>query len=109
MGRDGDRRHRENLFQPPGDARLVQVVGRHFHAHAVADSEPDPAFAHLATDGGEDEVLVVQFDPEHGAGQHGLDAPFYFNVFFFHDGQTDGTENKKGGVRFEPNPARGKS
>ena len=74
----------EVLFQPPGDARLVQIVRRHFHFHAVADGEAHPALAHLAADRGEDEVFVVQFDAEHRSGQHGRDATFDFNVFFFH-------------------------
>ena len=50
----------------------------------VADGEAHPAFAHFAADGGEDEMLVFEFDAEHRAGQHRLDAPFDFNVFFFH-------------------------
>jgi hypothetical protein len=41
--------------------------------------------AHLAADGGEHEVFVVQFHSEHGAGEHELHAAFDFNVFFFHD------------------------
>ena len=77
------RRREENLFQPPSDARLVQIVGRHFHFDAVADGEAHPAFAHFAADGGEDEMLVVQLDAEHRAGQDGLDAAFDFDVFFF--------------------------
>ena len=72
--------------QPPSDAALGQIVGRHFHAHAVASGEADPAFAHLATDGGEDEVLVIELDPEHGAGEDDIHATFYFNVFF-HQGK----------------------
>ena len=77
------RNGRGKLFQPPGDARLVEVVGRHFHFDAVANGEAHPAFAHFAADGGEDDVLVVQFDAEHGSGQNRLDTAFYFNVFFF--------------------------
>lgn len=29
-------------------------------------------------------MLIVEFHPEHRPREHGLDAPFYFNVFFFH-------------------------
>ena len=29
-------------------------------------------------------MLIVEFYPEHRARKHGLDAPFDFNVFFFH-------------------------
>src|SRR5277367_2443228 len=55
------------LFQPPGDARLVEVVGRHLHFHPVSDGEAHPAFAHLAANGGQHEVFVVQFDAKHRA------------------------------------------
>src|SRR6266496_1900059 len=72
------------LFQTPGDPRLGQVVGRHLHFHAVADGQAHPALAHLATDGGEHEVFVVEFDSEHRAREHGLNAALDFNVFFFH-------------------------
>jgi hypothetical protein len=110
---------RRFLPEPPGDARLVQIVGRHFHFHAVADGQAHPAFAHFAADGREDEMLVVQFDAEHRAGQHGRDATFDFNVFFSHEsivepvsngrvipptGRLD-AQNEKGGVRLTPNPA----
>ena len=73
----------EKLFQPPGNARLVEVVGRHFHFDAVANGQAHPAFAHFAADGGEDDVLVVEFDTKHRAGQNGLDPTFDFDVFFF--------------------------
>ncbi len=88
----------EKLFEPPDDARLVEVVGRHLHFHAVAHGQADPAFAHLAANGGEDEVLVVEFDAEHGSGQNGRDATFDFNVFFFHaDKPATGNGN---GIKF---------
>ena len=80
----GQLRSAKRLFQPPGDARFVQVVGRHFHLHAVADGKAHPALAHLAANGGEDEVFVRQFNPEHRPRQHGRNATFDFNVFFFH-------------------------
>jgi predicted urease superfamily metal-dependent hydrolase len=72
------------LFQAPGDARFIQIVRGHFHFDAVAGGEANPAFAHFAADGGEDHVFVVEFDAEHGSRQYGVDAPFYFNVFFSH-------------------------
>ena len=72
------------LLQPPGDACFLQVVGRHLHFHPVADGKTHPTLAHLAADGGQHEVLVFQFHPEHRARQHGHDATFDFNMFFFH-------------------------
>ena len=67
---------------PPNDPRLVEVVRGHFHFHAVADDEADKTFAHFAGDGGEDLVLVVEFDPEHRARQHGQYTPLHLNVLF---------------------------
>ncbi len=72
------------LFQAPDDAGFVQVVGRHLHLDAVTGGEADPAFAHFAGDGGEDEVLVVEFDAEHGPGQNGIHYTFDFDMLFFH-------------------------
>jgi hypothetical protein len=67
---------------PPDDASLVQIVLRHLHFHAVADGEADEAFAHLAGNGRQHLMLVVQFDAKHRSGQHGLDTTFDFYVFF---------------------------
>jgi hypothetical protein len=91
------------LLHAPDDPRLAQIVGRHFHPHAVAYRQADPTLAHLATDRGEDEMLVVEFYPEHGAGQNGFDTPFHFKVLFFTVWPINhGNKNKKGGVRFTP-------
>src|SRR6266496_3304274 len=72
------------LFEAPGDACLAQIVSRHLHFDAVADRQARPALAHFAANRGEHEVFVIQFHPEHRPRQHRLDAPFHFNVFFFH-------------------------
>jgi len=71
------------LPKPPGDSGLVQIVGRHLHLHAVADGEAHPALAHLSTDRREHQMLVVEFDAEHRAGQHRGDTAFHFDVLFF--------------------------
>ncbi len=68
-----------NLLQPPSDTRLVKIVRRHLHFHAIARGQAHPAITHLAADGGEHEVLVVEFHPEHGTGHNGLDTTFHFN------------------------------
>ncbi len=75
---------RDALFEPPGDARFIEIVRRHLHFHAVADGETHPSLAHFATDRGEHEVLVVQLDAEHSPRQHCLHAAFDFNMCFFH-------------------------
>ena len=60
---------RPGSLQSPDNTPFVQIVRGHFHFHAVANRESDPAFAHFSGDGGQDEVLVIQFDAEHGSGQ----------------------------------------
>ena len=61
------------------DARLGEVVGRHFELHAVTIGEADETLAHLAGDVGQDAVFVCEFDAEHGPGEHGGDFAFGFN------------------------------
>jgi hypothetical protein len=58
------------LLQPVNDAGLVEVVGGHFHADAVADGEADEALAHLARDVRENLMFVGQFDAKHRSGEH---------------------------------------
>src|SRR5258706_5172801 len=70
------------LTDAPHDARLVQIVLRHLHLHAITDGETDEALAHLAGNGRQHLMLVVQFDAKHGSRQNGLDATFDFYVFF---------------------------
>ena len=77
---------RRRLPQAPSDAGFVQVVRRHFHFHAIAGGESDPAFAHFAADGGEHHVFIVEFHAEHGSGQYGVNAAFDFDMFFSHSG-----------------------
>ena len=74
----------KTLLQPPDDPGLVQIIGGHLHLHPVAHGEADPAFAHLAAYGGEDDVLVGQLDAKHRAREHGVDAAFDFNGLFLH-------------------------
>ena len=71
------------LFQPPRDAALVEVVGRHLHLHPVADGQAHPPLPHLAADGGQHHMFVLQLDTEHCARQHRGDAAFDFDMIFF--------------------------
>lgn len=93
------------LFQPPSDARLAQVIRRHLHLDAVADGQAHPALAHLSADGRQHEVLVVELDAKQRAGQHGRDATFHFNVFFFHAAGRGLGKNEKAGSG-SPEPRR---
>ena len=77
------------LLQAPDNPAFGQIVGGHLHLDAVADGEADPAFAHFAADRGQDQVFVGKLDAKHRAGEHGVDAAFNFNVFFFHGWQRE--------------------
>ena len=70
--------------QAPRDARFFEIVGRHFHFHAVPGDETDETLAHFAADRGEHHVFIVQFDAEHRSSQHRVNATFYFDSLFFH-------------------------
>jgi hypothetical protein len=70
------------LTNAPDDARLVQIVGGHFHLHTVTDRKPDEAFAHLARNGSQHLMFVIQFDTKHGSRQHGLYTTFDFYMLF---------------------------
>src|SRR5258705_10659559 len=71
------------LAQPPGDARLVQIVRRHLHFYAIAHGEPNPALAHLAANRSQHQVLVVQFHSEHGSRENHRYYAFHFDMVFF--------------------------
>ena len=58
------------LAMPVGDARPVQVVGRHLEVDLVADADADEIFAHFAGNMREHLMAVGQGHPEHRAGQH---------------------------------------
>jgi len=70
--------------QPPNDAGLVQIVGRHFHFHAVADGVAQKAFTNPAGNGGQHEMLVVELDAAGGAGQDDFDGAFHRDGLFCH-------------------------
>lgn len=71
------------LPHPPNDASLVEIVRGHFHFHAIADGQPDPALAHFAADGGQHTMFVLEFDPEHRAGKDLGNLPFHDQMLFF--------------------------
>ena len=68
---------------PVGNARPVQVVGRHLDVDLVADADADEIFAHFAGDVSEHFMAVGQSHAEHRAGQHLRDVSHQFNWLFF--------------------------
>jgi len=72
------------LVQPVDDPRLVDVVRRHLQLHPVSIRQADEALAHFARDMGENGMLVLQRDAEHGSGKHFGDLTFGFDDLFGH-------------------------
>ena len=71
------------LLEAERDSALGEVVGRHFHVHAVAGEDADAVLAHLAGGVGEHFVVIVQLDPEHRIGEQLGHRPRKFNKVFF--------------------------
>ncbi len=68
------------VVEAPGDPALVQIVGRHFHLHLVAHGQPNPtALAHFPGDVRQHFVVVLEFHPEHCAGQNLTDHTHYLD------------------------------
>ena len=72
------------LSQTPGDAGFLEIVGGHFHFHAITGDEADETFAHFSADGGKHHMFIIEFDAEHRPGEYGVDAAFDFYSLFFH-------------------------
>lgn len=67
------------------DARLVEVVRRHFDVHFVAHGNPDEILPHFAGNMGENFVSVGKSDAKHRAWKHlrHISGQFYW-LFFRH-------------------------
>ena len=71
-----------NLGLPESDPRLRQIVGRQLDGHPVAGNDPDKIFPHLAGDGRQHLMLVIEFNAEHRSGENRQDFSLYLNVLF---------------------------
>src|SRR6201999_2454440 len=71
------------LLEAECDAALGEVVGRHFHIHAVSGEDANPVLAHLAGGMRQILVLVVELNPEHCVGQEFMDRPRELDQIFF--------------------------
>ena len=69
------------LTESIDDASFIHIVGRHLQLHPIAGRQADKAFAHLARDMRENEMLVREFHAKHRAGQHGDDLAFQLDRF----------------------------
>ena len=77
--RGGSKRNLVAMLESINDARLAGVVRRHLHFDPVTDREANKAFAHLAGDVRENEMIVRQCDPKHSPGQHGHNCALQFD------------------------------
>tara|TARA_R110002096_G_scaffold187584_15_gene367091 strand:- start:581 stop:1129 length:549 start_codon:yes stop_codon:yes gene_type:complete len=69
------------------DSGLLRVIGRHFDFDPITCNQTDESLTHLAGNVSEDEVLVIQFNSEHGSGKDGMNRSFQFYgiVVFIHN------------------------
>jgi hypothetical protein len=70
------------LFEAIDNPGLVEVVRGHLDFDAITYSEANETLSHFARDMGQNDVLVVEFNAEKGAGQHRVDASLEFEGFF---------------------------
>src|SRR5262249_31008530 len=73
---------RAALLEAVGDAALGEVVGRHLDQDLVTGEHADAVLAHPTRGVGDDFVLVLELDPEHGVGQQFGDDTRKFEDFF---------------------------
>ena len=65
------------------DAPALQIVGRHFNDHPVADTRADAELAHLAGRVGQDFVIIVELHPEVAVRENLGDGTVKFQQLFF--------------------------
>src|SRR4051794_39020748 len=57
------------LPEPVGDPSFAQIIRRHLHPHPVTKGETDKALPHFAGNVREDEMFILELDPEHCSGE----------------------------------------
>ena len=82
MGTLPQREETPRLAQPVGNSSLAQVVRRHLQPNAIAHGQPHEMLAHLSGQMRQNFVLIIQFDPEHGAGKNRRNRAFEFDRLF---------------------------
>jgi len=65
-----------SVAKAESDACLRQILRIHFHANGVANKNFDEIFAKFPRNVSEHDVLVWQFDAEHGSGENCDDFSF---------------------------------
>ena len=70
-------------LEPEGDAAFGQVVRGHLDVHPIASQHANAILAHLAAGVGQDHVLIVQLDSEHGVREQFRDRAAELDHVFF--------------------------
>jgi hypothetical protein len=70
------------LFIPIHNPAAIQVVWAQLYGHAITGQNPDKILAHPSRDMGQDLVIVLELDLEHGIGQRLKDGCHHFNRVF---------------------------
>lgn len=74
------------LLEAEGNAALAEVIRGHFDIDPVPSQHTDAVLAHFTARMGEDGMLVIQRDAEHGVGQKfGYRTSKLDQVFFRHE------------------------
>jgi len=84
---------RSAAVHPKDDPGFLGIVGRHLNPDTISGDKTDETFPHFPRNVGEHEMAILQFDPEHGAGQHGVNGSFQlygFVVVILHTGRFGG-------------------
>lgn len=80
---EDDRNPGSHLFFAVSDPSPRQIIGGKFDGDAVARKNTNIEFAHFAGNMGQDDMSVIEFDPEHCIGKGFNDRPFNFDRFLF--------------------------
>lgn len=80
--RGGSKKNLVAISESINNASFGGVVGRHLHFYSITDRKTNKAFAHLAGNVRENEMIVCKRDAKHGSRKHRQDGALQFDSFF---------------------------
>lgn len=81
--RTGGGQKRQGLSaDAPDNAGFVEIVGGHFHFHAISGGEADKTLPHFTGDGRQDHMLIIKPNAEHCPREDCFYTTFNFNMIF---------------------------
>jgi len=80
--RGGSKKNLVAISESINNASFGGVVGRHLHFYSITDRKTNKAFAHLAGNVRENEMIVRKRDAKHGSRKHRQDGALQFDSFF---------------------------